>query len=172
MNYETRNYINRLAEVVIDAYHITIPVQNIDEVVATLGGRIEVSSSFDAFDGTIRKDGESGFCIKLSQYQADNRRTFTIAHELGHLFLHMGFKITPDVWKNQDQTTYARFGRTEQEYQANEFAAALLMPQQEYKKVLDMNTVGNQVDISKVAQYFNVSSAAANNRGRFLGYLV
>ena len=84
----------------------------------------------------------------------------------------MGFLIDPVVWENQDDTVYRRFGSSEQEYQANEFAAALLMPQKEYVEVLKRNIRNGRVDISAVANYFHVSNAAAGNRGRFLGYLI
>ena len=109
--------------------------------------------------------------IAISYFQNPQRKTFTIAHELGHLFLHMGFIIDRNLWQTQNETVYRRFGTSEQEYQANEFAASLLMPQVAYKRVLDQYSENNMVDMSKVAKHFNVSMAAAINRGRFLGYL-
>ena len=60
---------------------------------------------------------------------------------------------------------------SEKEYQANEFAAAFLMPRDEYLKKMNEYTDGNKVNTSKIAEYFNVSVEAASNRGKFLGYL-
>lgn len=57
------------------------------------------------------------------------------------------------------------------EYQANEFAAALLMPKKAYKEIMDQYTIGNEVETDKIASYFGVSISAASNRGKFLGYL-
>lgn len=66
---------------------------------------------------------------------------------------------------------HQRLGSSEKEYQANEFAAAFLMPKNEYLKKLNEFVSGNKVNTSKIAEYFNVSVEAASNRGKFLGYL-
>lgn len=172
MDFSTRSYINNLAQQVIKVYDITIPITNIDDVVRTIGGTIVEKNNFDDLcDGTIIKDGTNSFRIAISPYQNDQRRVFTIAHELGHLFLHMGYRTNPSLWEAQDQRVFRRFGSSEQEYQANEFAAALLMPKDTYRRILMENAKNNRVDMSTIAQYFNVSQAAAINRGKFLGYL-
>ena len=173
MDLVTRNYINDLAQQVINAYSITIPITDIDEIVRRIGGTIEEKNNFDDLcDGTIIKDGDNSFRIAISPFQNAQRRSFTIAHELGHLFLHMGFRTNLDLWRTQDQTVYRRFGSSAQEYQANEFAASLLMPREIYKSIIMKNAVDGRVDIVEIAKYFNVSQAAAINRGKFLGYLV
>ncbi len=41
------------------------------------------------------------FEIIVFEYQPPNRKSFTIAHELGHLFLHMGYIIDEERWKVQ-----------------------------------------------------------------------
>lgn len=171
MDYQERNFINELTEAIIKHYDIRIPVQDVDEVVSKIGG--EISTDYDPEtlgDGCIRKNGDS-FIITLSPFQPDNRRNFTVAHELGHLFLHMGYDIDEELWQRQDVEPYNRYGNTEMEYQANEFAAALLMPKKKYKEKMDEYTEGNVVDTSKVAEYFHVSVGAASNRGKWLGYL-
>ena len=107
----------------------------------------------------------------VSPHQPIGRRNFTIAHELGHLFLHMGYKINQEIWERQE-VTYFRKGDSEEEYEANEFAAAFLMPKKVYKEIMDRHTEGNIVYTSKIAEEFNVSVKAASNRGKWLGYLV
>ena|GEM_PF-2761990 len=62
-----------------------------------------------------------------------------------------------ELWESPENKVYNRSGNSEFELQANEFAAAFLMPKELYKRVMDENTVGNTVYIAKVAQYFNVS---------------
>lgn len=173
MDILTQNYINELAHKVISTYDITIPITDIEKIVQRMGGKIEEKFNFDDLcDGTICKVGTNSFHIAISPFQNPQRKTFTIAHELGHLFLHMGFRTNNQLWEHQNETVYRRFGLSEQEYQANEFAASLLMPKEIYKKVLDENSSGNLANISEVACYFKVSVAAATNRGRFLGYLI
>lgn len=171
IDYETRSLINDLTASIIEVYHIEIPINNIDEVVRRLGGKVVERDNLSEYsDGFIRKTQDDRFEIVVSEYQPPNRRNFTIAHELGHLFLHMGYLIDKNRW-NQQQETYYRKGNSQEEYEANEFAAALLMPEQRYKQILDKYTEGNVVDTSKVAQEFNVSVNAASNRGKWLGYL-
>lgn len=172
MDRLTRKYISELAQRVMDVYNIEAPISNIEDIVKEMGGTIEARVDFDDLcEGTIRKSGDNSFVIAVSAFQNEQRKAFTVAHELGHLFLHMGFMIDKELWKNQEEVIYTRFGTSEQEYQANEFAAALLMPENLYKKVIDDLSKENSVNMKNVADYFNVSISAAINRGRFLGYL-
>lgn len=168
MDNSTRRMINSLAEDILSVYNISIPIQDINEIVEKLGGTIQRETSFS--DGAVEKDGE-GFRIVLSPFQDEKRERFTIAHELGHLFLHMGYRTNEELWEKQKNNVYHRIGSSEKEYQANEFAAAFLMPANKYLEVLNNIAVGNMVDTSKIAEYFNVSVEAASNRGKFLGYL-
>ena len=167
-----KSLINELASEVLRIYDIRIPITDINQVVEQMGGTITEDSSMDGFsDGTIRKTGEETFLITVSPFQTEERRNFTIAHELGHLFLHMGFQTNASKWSMQDGNPYYRSGNSESEYQSNEFAAAFLMPQSIYKKVMDENTNGNLVNTYEIARFFHVSVDAAANRGKWLGYL-
>ena len=168
MDNSTRRMINSLAEDVLSAYNISVPIGNIDEIVEKLGGTIQKEAFFS--DGAVEKEG-NGFKIIVSPFQDEKRERFTIAHELGHLFLHMGYRTNNELWEKQENNIYHRIGNSEKEYQANEFAAAFFMPATEYLSVLNKVAEGNMVDTSKIAEYFNVSIEAAANRGKFLGYL-
>lgn len=171
MDIETRKYINLLAEHILEDFDVTPPIDNIEKVVELLGGTVQTMHASNGWiDGEIRKNGSDSFVIEISPFQNEHRKKFTIAHELGHLFLHMGYMTNEELWNNQTDA-FHREGISEQESQANEFAAAFLMPQKLYKQVLDQNTNGNTVDIVSVAQWFKVSVSATINRGKFLGYL-
>lgn len=172
MNYETREYINKLADCVRDVYKIPFPVEDMAPIVKEIGGEIEEKIDLNSYcDGTIRKISDNSFHIVISPTQNRQRKNFTIAHELGHLFLHMGYGISKEVWKRQDEVEYRRFGASEQEYQANEFAAALLMPREIYLRKVNDLAINGTVDMDQIARKFNVSLSAAINRGRFLGIL-
>ena len=165
-----RNYINQIASRLISALHIEIPIISLEGVVSQLGGKIVENKALDdAYDGTIKKTSENSFEIAISPYQSERRKKFTIAHELGHLFLHMGYLLDPDLWNVQDEKIYRRFGTNEEEYQANEFAAALLMPREEFEKTVSELAEGSRIDVQQVADHFKVSVSAAKNRGYFLG---
>lgn len=171
MDSELRMLINSLTQDIINLYEIPIPIINIDEVVHKLGGKVEECLLIENMSaGSVQRQGD-GFVVFVSSFQSAERRKFTIAHELGHLFLHMGYRINEDLWNRQKNTTYYREGDSSVEYQANEFAAALLMPKNKYKEIMDNNTKGNKVETGKIAEYFGVSVSAASNRGKFLGYL-
>ena len=172
MNSYLRNRINELAQDVIKAYEITIPIDNITSVVEKIGGKVVSSNSLDVFcDGSIKKENDS-FSIIIPEYTSNKERYhFTVAHELGHLFLHMGYQIDKDLWNSSDGAIFNRYGNSEEEFEANEFAAAFLMPKDEYIKVAEKNLNGDSVDIRKVADYFKVSVDAASYRGKWLGYL-
>ena len=172
MDLSTRKYISELAQRIINTYNIEVPISNIEDIVHTLGGKIEIKADFDdLYDGTICKSGENGFVIALPSYKNEQRKTFAIAHELGHLFLHMGFMTDKELWKKQPQETYISFRTSEQEYQANEFANSLLMPKELYKQVLKDNIKENSVNVLLIAKSFNVPISAAVSRGQSLGYL-
>ena len=79
--------------------------------------------------------------------------------------------IDENLWNANCNQSFNRKGDSEIEWQANEFAAALLMPKDQYKKALDRHTEGEQVSVSKIAEYFHVSADAASCRGKWLGYL-
>jgi Zn-dependent peptidase ImmA (M78 family) len=165
-----RNYINQIASRLISALHIEIPIISLEGVVSRLGGEIvEKKALVDVHDGTIKKTSENSFEIVISPYQSEERRKFTIAHELGHLFLHMGYLLDSDLWSGQDDKIYKYFGTAEEEYQANVFASALLMPREEFEKTVSELAEGSRVDVQQVADYFMVSVSAAKNRGYFLG---
>lgn len=167
-----RILINELANAVRSYFDVEVPIKNIEDIVSKMGGVVIENPNMDCFsDGKIQRTGNETFTIEVSPYQSQERKNFTIAHEIGHLFLHMGFIVDEDKWNAQGERVYYRNGNSREEYFANEFAAAFLMPKIEYKRVMDENTEGNTVNTQEIAKYFNVSTEAASNRGKWLGYL-
>lgn len=161
LKYELRRVINEIAELVRKIYTVDGPVSDIDSVVSRMGGRvIENPDIYDFSDGQIRKISNSEFEIIVSPFQS-----------LEHLFLHMDFMTDSDKLRKQSKEVYYRNGSSELEYQANEFAAAFLMPRKDYKNKLDEHIKGNMANTEKIARYFFVSIDAAVNRGIELGYL-
>lgn len=168
MDISTRRMINSLAEDILNVYDISVPIQNIGDIVEILGGTIQKETSFS--DGAVEKEGD-GFRIIVSPYQDEKRERFTIAHELGHLFLHMGYKTSQKLWEEQENGLNYRIENIEKEYQANEFASAFLMPTLEYLSILKKIIENNKVNTLKIANYFNVPVNVVINRGINLRYL-
>lgn len=91
-------------------------------------------SNVDAIgSGRVMRTLASGqeFAIHVSPFQLDECRRLTIAREIGHLFLHMGYWSSDEWWKDAER--YYRRGLEEGENEAHEFAAAFLMPEREYR---------------------------------------
>lgn len=172
MNSKTIKTIDFLVEIIREKFKIEVPITNIENVVNKLGGRVVETESYnELIDGAIEKCDDGSFIIRVSPSQVESRKKFTIAHELGHLFLHMGYCTNENLWNDMSTEKFYRFGRSELEYQANEFAAALLMPKDEFMDLIQKYTDGNTVDMSIIANVFKVSLSAAINRGKFLGCL-
>ena len=80
-------------------------------------------------------------------------------------------KINDSIWQNSSTQVYYRQGNSASEQEANEFAASLLMPRELFKKIIEKNSENGRVNISRVADFFNVSVDAASYRGKWLGLL-
>lgn len=163
-----RTRINELAKDILTVYEINTPIYDIESVVKKIGGRICDSTHLSFLtDGTVKKENDS-FLITIPASQTSARRNFTIAHELGHLFLHMGYQINEELWEKSDNLMFNEYINPEKELEANEFAVAFLMPKEEYIRVAEENSEGNTVFIRKVAEYFNVPVEVASYRFDFV----
>ncbi|UKK56930.1 ImmA/IrrE family metallo-endopeptidase [Prevotella communis] len=104
---------------------------------------------------------EGVWVIKVNKQQNIRRQRFTIAHELGHYMMH----------RNKSESfTDEVFFRTEKkdiiEYRANEFASQLLMPDLRVRKAI----ADGERNLGKLAERFNVSSAAMKVKVQELGF--
>lgn len=177
MNIETRKFIEDLAEEIIKEKNIEIPIKDIYKVVEELGGNICHSYASNILDEEtkISRNKDNSFTLKTHLYnysfeeEKKEKYNFLIAKLLGNLYLHMGYEVLPDLWKEQDTDKYVEFIRDEQEEQSIVFARAFLMPKEEYKKVLYENLdENNKIDVDKIAEYFNVTYWTAKYRGQCL----
>jgi Zn-dependent peptidase ImmA (M78 family) len=170
MDWKRRRQIGDLAGRVQQALRLGGPPYDVRMAVARLQGEIVPPSDFFT-EASVRKKGDS-FVIEAAVAASDERERFSIAHELGHLFLHMGYLVDPATWnridKYRDSPMY-RQGHSDEEYEANEFAAAFLMPEAEFRRVAEANRVGSAYNTLEIAKAFEVSVPAAQNRGKWLG---
>ncbi len=139
----------------------------IEPVVSSLGGAISFRSpaGFERHDSIVIEPSGK-FRIFLSSMTSSRRDRFTIAHELGHFFLHYplvrqlhphaGMRATR--WVDDTNPDLQRC-----EWEANWFAAALLMPEAEFRNVY------NAGGLDSAQGRFEVSEQAASVRARSLG---
>jgi Zn-dependent peptidase ImmA (M78 family) len=169
MSPARRKSIQTMVDQILEFLNIQVPV-DLYSLIAKLGGEIEEVKLDSDLDGLIRKKGNS-FIIQINNSKPSFRKNFTIAHELGHLFLHMGFLIDDEKWNSltEFEDSYARKGFSKEESEANEFAASLLMPSQLFIDKVHSVVNNNKVNLDDLAKFFNVSSEAVRIRGRWLG---
>lgn len=108
-------------EVLKDANIRSIPVP-IEDVAYSLKIKISKAPSTDFSGLLIRKDGHA--LIGVNSNEAVVRQRFTIAHELGHFFLHP----QKDTFVDYRKEIKGGEVRSPREKHADMFAAALLMP--------------------------------------------
>lgn len=100
-----------------------------------------------------------------------SREIFTLAHEIGHVILHLN---TGETFID-DSITISGRSTDEKEQEANYFAACLLMPTDDVDRFLDLElndfaTNGlSAMDIARIMSEFNVSFDMALNRLENLG---
>jgi hypothetical protein len=135
------------------------PGEPLEPLVERLGGQVCYKPLDDADfdDGSIVVECQGRFTITLPTYTGAARERFTIAHELGHYFLHFPRCGAAMAAK--------RYGSDRVEWEANWFAAGLLMPSAQFREA--WQTYAG--DIGKVAALFGVSPRAATIQARNLG---
>jgi Zn-dependent peptidase ImmA (M78 family) len=170
MNPTKRKEIGFLAETIREGLELRTPL-DVEEAVIRLGGSLQERARLDGkMEALVQKAGER-FEIILCAAKPDTRKRFSIAHELGHLFLHMGYLVNPDLWreaKDYHDSVYYRFGYGIEEAEANEFAAAFLMPEDEFQQAIENHTEKGRCAVQAVAEYFHTSKDAVMMRGRLL----
>ncbi len=121
---------------------------------------INLESLENDLSGILYKDDAGKWIIVVNQLHHENRRRYTIAHELGHYILHRHLKD-----RFEDEIFFRGGKPLNEEYQANEFANCILMPEQKFRQFIKdgVNT------IETLASEFHVSTIALRIRAKNLG---
>jgi Zn-dependent peptidase ImmA (M78 family) len=120
---------------------------------------------------TIKKDNDivifTNSCSRLS------REIFTLAHEIGHVILHLNDESS----FIDDRITINDRSTDEKEKEANYFAACLLMPADDVSRFIDLEIQDfgekslSAMDIARIMSEFNVSFDMTLNRLESLGVI-
>jgi len=136
-----------------------LPV-NVEDLAKAEGIRIESLSLDDVLSGmSFVKDGLKVIVVNSNHHP--NRRRFTIAHELAHHCLHAEY-LRDNVHVDKvvlRRDGFSSAGIDTKEMEANSFAAELLMPADELRKLRAVDINDEEV-ISQLAKKLKVSTTA------------
>lgn len=176
MRYIITNHIESIVEKILAEADISSPPVKVDSIAEFICGLEfewrnldECSKDSEVLAAIVIQD-ETIYMNESKEYELMNnlgRRNFTIAHELGHWFLHKdlaqeklpGFEGKVLICRgiNNKIDNYER--------QANLFATYLLMPEKFLRTQLNnFNTFLSEYDLKQIADMFHVSKQAMKIR--------
>lgn len=158
------NLAKQKAEEVLQENFITNPPIDVYEIAKNEGLEIEVKDFGDKFNnisGYIKPEIRTIF---INSRDPENRRKFTIAHELGHWILHREkLESEPEKYAVLYRIPLGRPQEDPIEQEANCFAANLLVPENMFRDKRQGKTE------EQLAQEFNVSRDVIGFRIKHLG---
>lgn len=147
-----------------------IPI-NLEKIVGDANIKLIKEELDNEISGVLKitDDGKATILVNASHHP--NRQRFSIAHELGHYFLHHRPGIHVD--KEFRRNSASGEGLHSIEIEANRFASELLMPDFLVEK--EIKNVGGFLDtddeiVEKMAKKFEVSTMAMSIKLHELGY--
>ncbi|WP_176211937.1 ImmA/IrrE family metallo-endopeptidase [Acidithiobacillus thiooxidans] len=148
------NRLEALAWNLINQYwKLEVPI-NLDAIASGMGASVE-KIPLGNISGKIDIDGQSPPKIYINSSEFELRQRFTLAHEIGHLALQHGTSF-------RDTHTNFFTGVTDpREVEANQFAAAVLMPEPAVRYFIDEQRI---TSTKRLADMFQVSDVALGFR--------
>ncbi len=130
---------------------------NIEVYQADLGSKISGAIKYEKKEDRYR--------ILINEKDSESRKRFTIAHELGHYFLHANILKSDEILVD---TLYRMKSEEdkEREMEADYFAGALLMNKKLLEKMYEKD-----YSITSLARIFEVSESAMTVRMDILGLI-
>lgn len=181
VNYSGKQMISGYSEGMSDYLRHDPENFDLNAIVNDLNGEIVYQNNlFANCEGSLIINSDRTFTINILNSTSTVRDNFTIAHELGHYFIHAlsgnildNRELLEPIFNEQypllnfdddfEGLIFQRFGTDQTdrlEWEANWFASAFLMPTER------MNEINERFhsDIDLISAYFSVSRAAAKIR--------
>lgn len=171
-----RKHIRSLVGRTLEAHAIESPPVAVERIAAALGICVQYEPAENELSGFLLRDFiHRKAIIGVNDLHPENRQRFTIAHELGHYLLHEQEKLHVDRrFQIQLRDGNSSKGESEEEKEANLFAAELLMPasfiQQDLAGVEGLD-LEDDAAIADLAKKYGVSTQAMTFRLAYLGYI-
>ena len=170
--------IRSIVEMLLEQGNFVKPPIKVHEI--ALGQKIAIQEEpLGDVSGVIFREGNQ-VIIGVNKTHSDERKRFTIAHELGHFFLHSEHPLYVDkIFPVKLRDHVSSEAIDQDEIEANAFAAELLMPskflKEDFSKVrsgiLDYGKEDIGERISELASKYKVSNHAMTIRLINLGVI-
>lgn len=167
----TKEIEKRASELLTSLRAMDVPVR-VDVVAHRLGLSVEYAPLGDEVSGLLLIENGHG-TIGINETHSEVRQRFTLAHEIAHYSLHRSqselFIDKKYMAVFRDSTSSSGEDRTE--IQANQFAAALLMPRTLLESKIKERgfDLGDESVLERFASEFEVSTQAMAYRLANLG---
>jgi Zn-dependent peptidase ImmA (M78 family) len=134
-------------------WHNGFPVDPV-WIARQMGLTVDQSLGLPDVSGMLIAQSETRPVIYVDRGDSEQRRRFTVAHEIGHYYERVSSGNREFAFIDR------RGGKYDiHEYYADVFAASLLMPENEVRRQVAVGT-----SLAKLASYFNVSLSAMRLR--------
>ena len=129
------------------------PIHDIFKVIENKGIIIYELNTDEKFDGISFFTPKGFAVIVINKHFTNDRKRFTLAHELGHLIMHTAFPV-PNI--------------RDKEQEANDFASEFLMPERAIRNSLEGLKLSS---LSALKSYWLTSKASIIRRAYSLGVI-
>lgn len=168
-----KKMIKKIVEGILRKGGIIKPPITVERIAKELNIRVRFERFEGDLSGCIVRQGDH-VTIGINSFHHKNRQRFTLAHEIGHFFLHKGDEVIVDRgFRVNLRDSEAAKAENPEEIEANYFAAELLMP----TRFLLRDLHGQELDIEsgghirELSSRYEVSPQALGYRLTNLGYL-
>jgi len=176
-----RNYIRAKVESLLHESGVSEPEVPIEKIAKRHGIDVRCHPiDEEGVSGFLARQPGRGAIIGVNSHHSAKRRRFTIAHELGHYFLH-GEQGQQEVHVDRTQQFTVKLrsalssqGEDTEEVEANLFAAELLMPTRFIERDFARQSFDLSDDdeaVATLANRYGVSTQAMSIRLAYLGLI-
>lgn len=162
-----KNVEKKAKKIIIETKITNVPI-SLEKIAKHYSIFVTEIPSKDELSGLLLKS-ENKTIIGINANHGESRKRFTIAHELGHYFLHQNEDTFVDESENLEMIKFRHRNLPQsekEEKEANNFAAAILMPAGFLKKHFKLLNEVLKVDevIQLLSEKYEVSSVAMRYR--------
>jgi Zn-dependent peptidase ImmA (M78 family) len=158
--------IDSITAELLKKYSVSGPPVPVEDIARGEGASLVFKQFNNEISGLLLREGNNAI-IAVEKKQPPARRRFTVAHELGHLLLHLGKEVRVDTaFRVNLRSPESSTAEDVEEIESNAFAAGLLMPEIFLRKdtaglILDID---DEARVQALAKRYHVSTQAMTLR--------